>query len=191
MYQLFETIRVESGQAHFVKYHQQRVDRSVAPCCVSLEGYIATLELPPVGCYKLRITYTEYGIVGHTIAPYMLRKVETLRLIEDDIIEYAKKWTDRTQIERLYAMRAECDDILIVRRGLLTDTSIANIALFDGQRWVTPAQPLLEGTHRARMLENKAITPKNITIGEIPKYPKIALINAMLPFDENTTISIC
>ena len=41
--------------------------------------------------------------------------------------------------------KREQDEILITRNGLLTDTSIANIALFNGKEWHTPKHPLLKG----------------------------------------------
>ena len=37
--------------------------------------------------------------------------------------------------------KREQDEILITRNGLLTDTSIANIALFNGKEWHTPKHP--------------------------------------------------
>jgi len=76
--------------------------------------------------------------------------------------------------------RGERDDILIVRRGLLTDTSIANIALFDGKDWFTPKLPLLRGTCRTALIDSGIIKEKNIRPEELSSYSFVRLFNAMI-----------
>ena len=73
--------------------------------------------------------------------------------------------------------------MLIVRDGLLTDTSIANVALYDGHEWLTPTHPLLRGTKRAELLARKAIREADIPADSIFSYSKIALFNAMIDFE--------
>ena len=70
--------------------------------------------------------------------------------------------------------------MLIVRRGLLTDSSFCNIALLreDG-RWITPERPLLAGTMRDRLLESGVLRPGTIPADELHAYRRIALFNAM------------
>lgn len=69
---------------------------------------------------------------------------------------------------------------LIVRRGLLTDTSIANIALFDGKDWFTPKLPLLRGTCRTALIDNGIIKEKDIRPEELSSYSFVRLFNAMI-----------
>ena len=88
------------------------------------------------------------------------------------------------QLDSLFTRRGEADDILIVRNGLLTDTSIANIALWDGRQWHTPTRPLLKGTRRAELLDNGILTEHDIPVEKIWTYRKIRLFNAMLHFGE-------
>lgn len=183
MCQLFETIRVENGAAQHLCYHQQRVDRSVGGGKIWLENYVNVLELPPDGCFKLRIVYSEQGIVQHTITPYVARSIATLRLVVDNEIVYDRKSEDRSVIERLTDLRNGCDDIIIVRRGLITDSSFANLAFFDGMRWVTPREPLLKGTCRARLLDSGELVEECISVASLQNYSKLQLINAMLDFD--------
>ena len=90
------------------------------------------------------------------------------------------KSTDREALNRLFACRGERDDILIVRRGLLTDTSIANIALFDGKDWFTPKLPLLRGTCRTALIDNGIIKEKDIRPEELSSYSFVRLFNAMI-----------
>ena len=85
--------------------------------------------------------------------------------------------------------RESCDDILIVKNGYITDTSIANIALYDGNSWITPKVPLLKGTTRQRYLDNAKILESDIKVQDLKKFSKIALLNAMIDFDIITNIS--
>lgn len=190
MYQLFETIRVEDGKAHFVHYHQQRVDRSVGCGCVNLDSYIQSIELPDFGCHKLRITYWRDGILLHTVTPYTARTLTSFRLVEALAIDYACKWENRSAIELLYERRDGCDDVIIVREGLVTDCSFANIALLGGDGWVTPSEPLLAGTCRARLIEQGVLTPKRVSVDSLLDYEKMLIINAMVGFDATAAVAI-
>ena len=123
-------------------------------------------------------------IRDRTCTPYTLRPVRSLALIQADDIDYACKSTDRSALNRLFARRGAYDDILIVRRHLLTDTSIANIALFDGSHWHTPQHPLLKGTKRAELLDKGILTEKDIRMEELPAYSTVRLFNAMIDWGE-------
>ena len=89
---------------------------------------------------------------------------------------------DRKEIDKLFEKRGKADDILIVKNGFITDTSIANIAFFDGKKWFTPKTCLLRGTTRERLLKEKKIFEKDIRVEDIKRYKKIALLNAMIGF---------
>ena len=68
-------------------------------------------------------------------------------------------------------MRGACDEILIIKDGHITDTSISNIVfrLPDGW-WLTPFTPLLKGIMRTYLLESgPAIQMDRI----LPLYPGI------------------
>ena len=79
------------------------------------------------------------------------------------------------------AQRGDADEVVIVKNGLLTDTSYSNIALFDGQRWVTPRHPLLQGTMRQSLLDTGQLVERDIRDDEGGRYEKVSLINAMMP----------
>ena len=135
------------------------------------------------GRIRCRVTYAQ-DILDIEYFPYRIRPVHTLKLIEGSTADYQYKYADRSALDALFAQRGKADDILIVRNGLLTDTSIANIALWDGLHWYTPAHPLLKGTHRARVLDEGILTERDIPVEEIKQYQKICLSNAMLHFGE-------
>ena len=146
MYPFIETIRIEDGQIYNLDYHTERFNRTRSvfwkdTVPLDLREYIS----PPVlnGIHKCRIVYGK-EVEEVTYAPYQMRKVSSLHLIESDTINYTYKSTHREELNALYAQRGMADDILIVKDGYLTDTSIANIALYDGHTWFTPAHPLLQ-----------------------------------------------
>lgn len=137
MCRYIETIRIEKGRLRNIAYHDRRmnevrrevwgVDRSV-----SLETYIDAS--PYEERTRCRVTYGR-DVESVEFFPYQIRPVHSLQLVRGGQIEYRRKRADRSELNALFACRGEADDVLIVRGGLLTDTSIANIALGDGTGW--------------------------------------------------------
>ena len=113
-----------------------------------------------------------------------MREVQSLAIIRSDEIDYTYKNTNRESLNRLFAQRGKCDDILIVKQGLLTDTSIANIALYDGSNWYTPKHPLLKGTKRAQLLAQGIVQEKELGPEDLSSFPIIRLFNAMIDWGE-------
>lgn len=111
-----------------------------------------------------------------------MRQVQSLRLVRADTADYRYKSADRSELEALYSLRGNQDDVLIVRNRLLTDTSIANVALEKGGAWYTPATPLLKGTKRAWLLEQGTLKERDIPADDVYSYSRIALFNAMIDF---------
>lgn len=186
MCRYIETIRIEKGRWRNIAYHDRRmnevlrevwgVDRSV-----SLETYIDAS--PYEERTRCRVTYGR-DVESVEFFPYQIRPVHSLQLVRGGQIEYRRKRADRSELNALFACRGEADDVLIVRGGLLTDTSIANIALGDGTGWYTPASPLLEGIQRACLLDAGMIRPLDIHADDLSRFQKIRLFNAMIDFGE-------
>ncbi len=186
MCRYIETIRIEKGRLRNIAYHDRRmnevrrevwgVDRSV-----SLETYIDAS--PYEERTRCRVTYGR-DVESVEFFPYQIRPVHSLQLVRGGQIEYRRKRADRSELNALFACRGEADDVLIVRGGLLTDTSIANIALGDGTGWYTPASPLLEGTQRDCLLDAGMIRPLDIHADDLSRFQKIRLFNAMIDFGE-------
>lgn len=135
------------------------------------------------GKTKCRVIYGA-EIVSVTYSPYGMRPVTSLKTVICDEIDYRLKSLDRSSIDALFATRGKCDDILIIKEGLVTDTSIANVALFDGKSWYTPKTPLLAGVRRSRLIAEGIIEERDIEAADIEKYCRIALFNAMIDFGE-------
>ena len=187
MCRFIETICLEAGKARHLSRHDFRMNATRKKFFgnvpdVQLKDYIVPLQTDG-GRIRCRVTYAQ-DILDIEYFPYRIRPVHTLKLIEGSTTDYRYKYADRSALDALFAQRGKADDILIVRNGLLTDTSIANIALWDGLHWYTPAHPLLKGTHRARLLYEGILTERDIPVEEIKQYQKICLFNAMLHFGE-------
>ncbi len=182
------------GKANLLPYHQRRIDRSrrthfpKSPV-IKLEKLLEEIDLPRKGLYKLRI---EYGatLIKKELIPYHPRPITSLKLVDAEKVAYGRKYADRSGIRRCLEKKGHCDDILMVQHGHLTDASYANIALFDGKHWHTPAWPLLRGTRREMLLEKGIIRPSVIRARDLKSFKSIRLMNAMLPWEEGPTLDI-
>jgi 4-amino-4-deoxychorismate lyase len=184
MYLLIETIKVVEGQIQNAAYHNRRLNNARKELfdCKGAIDVIEHLKLKDAelnGIQRCTITYNE-SIVGIKVQPYTKRKIESLKLIVDNTIDYSYKYADREQLNELSAKREGCDEILIIKNGLITDTSFSNIVFFDGKKWVTPKEPLLEGTKRQQLIDELIIEAEKIKLSDLKRFSKACLINAML-----------
>jgi 4-amino-4-deoxychorismate lyase len=182
--EFLETIKAHNGTLYHMEYHQKRYENVLRSYGVrEFHSLKEQIETPQEGLFRCRVLYDLEGNIECSYHPYKKRTISSLKLIRDDTIEYRYKYANRDALDALFAKKGSCDDILIVKNGLLCDTSIANIALFDGKNWVTPKEPLLEGTTRARLLDEGFLIKKDIQEDALKNYSKIALMNAMIDFD--------
>lgn len=183
-----ETIKLENGFFSALSFHQARMDATRAAFFDDPEPLSLPLALmkagsiPPKGLYRTRVIYSD-KIESIEFIPYEKREVASLKLIEADI-DYRFKYEKRPELNTLFQQKKKCDDILITQNGLLTDTSIANIALLKSGIWYTPKSPLLKGTKRAALLHHGLIIEADIHQDDLQDYEKICLFNAMIEFGE-------
>ena len=179
---LLETIRMEAGSAAHLEYHQRRFEKSRnALFGLTRHPQLSSHISPPTKArYRCRILYEE-EIVSVEYLPYTPRKIKRLKILQSDM-DYSYKYADRHALEHLMQARGDADEIIIEKAGLLSDTSIANIAFYDGEHWLTPKTPLLEGTVRARLLDEGFLQPADITRNALCGYTHVALMNAMIGF---------
>jgi 4-amino-4-deoxychorismate lyase len=184
---LIETIRVSNGQPMHLGLHLHRMQASRKALFniedrIGLENVFSSNITHTKGIYKCRLTYGSH-IHSVQFEPYTPKKISSLRMLECDDIDYGHKYADRSAIEKFFALRDPCDDILIVKNGLITDSSFCNIVVHDGTRWLTPKQPLLRGIMRQHLLNIGQVHEADIEPSEFLGMKKYRLINAMLPFD--------
>lgn len=194
MYQLVETIKCKDGKLFNLRYHQSRFNLTRRALLnskdeIKLEKSIKIPEECSTGLFRCRVIYGE-KIEKIEFQPHRYRKVNSLKLIEDNEMDYPFKFSNREKLNLLFEQRGTCDDILIVKNGFITDSFIANVVFFDGRKWWTPDTPLLPGTQRARLIHEKQIFVCPVTPDDLPKYTKAGLINAMQDFETMPVISI-
>jgi len=175
----FETIRCENGFAKNLFFHKKRILDTI-----SLELPIEEYIYPPSDEFlKCKIIYNKNGILEIKYSQYQKKKINSLKLIKSNI-KYNKKYLNRDKINELFKLKEDCDDILIVDdKGFLKDTSIANIALYINNVWLTPRNPLLFGTTVARFVEKKRIFLAELKIDDLKNAKGFALLNSMIDFD--------
>ena len=188
MCQFIETMCVEQGRIINLDYHLARIMRT-RKYFWNVQASIPVNRLLAIAATqteraKLRFEYDGYNIYNLSCTPYNIKKVETLRLVINDDIEYTYKNTNRSVLNQLKSQADGADEIIIVKRNHITDTSYTNIALFDGTQWVTPSTPLLNGTRRAQLLDAGRLIEREVSITNLSSFQSISLINAMMNLNE-------
>jgi 4-amino-4-deoxychorismate lyase len=193
MCQLLETIKLEDGQLFNLDYHNRRMNAARR----ELFGTLPPVDLREIiqvpgscidGLYRCRIVYSE-NIESIEFFPQQERSFTSLKLVSCGNIDYHLKYTDRRLLNELYAQRGDADEIIIVSNGKITDCSIGNLLFFDGESWVTPAEPLLKGTQRQKLLETGHIQ-ECITVDDLQNYKKAGIINAFFDLKNMPIIEI-
>jgi 4-amino-4-deoxychorismate lyase len=180
---LLETIYLNNGAFRNLDYHQARMSKSSQSLFEAnspeLVSALACNIIPLSGLFKVRVMYGQ-EIKNIEFIRYQVKPVQSLKLVYDNHISYQHKFTDRSQLERLLDQKENADEILIVKNGLITDASFANIIFKKGERWFTPRAYLLNGVMRKCLLDNKHIEEADINEGNFRDYESCKLINAML-----------
>lgn len=182
MYQFIESIKVQNGILCNLEFHQNRLNdtlKSFYPdTSISLDKlYIA--EKYKSGIFKLRLIYSD-KIHKIEFVPYIMKIVKSLKIVHSDNFDYNFKFIDREIFDKLLTSSGDCDDIIIVQNGFITDSSYSNLVFHDGEKLITPSTPLLNGTKRQELLSKGIISAKEVKLDDIFQYESISLINCML-----------
>jgi 4-amino-4-deoxychorismate lyase len=186
MYPLFETIKIIGGEPQNLSLHDERMNRSrrnlfAKHDLIKLSEYITVPDDAKERVTKCRVIYSA-SVNSITFSPYTPATINTLKIVDGGSMVYNYKYLDRTGLTSLID-KSVADDVLIVKKGNITDSSYANIVFTDGQHWFTPDTPLLYGTMREFLLRSGAIKEHRITINDLDHYTHFRLINAMLGFE--------
>ncbi len=194
MFDLLETFRVENGKVEHLSYHQTRVDRSFKDLYqiengFSLIDYFNHLKLPAVGLFRGRLLYEE-EVKSFELLPYQENKIKSFSLCEIGEYDYTYKWADRTYFSMQKKLHPESDEIIFYSKNLIQDCCIANLAFFKNGSWFTPKSPLLEGTTRARLIDDQKIQECDIFLDELLAYERICLINVFRDLSIENSLSL-
>lgn len=186
MFQLLETIKIVDGVIQNLEYHNYRFNKTRK----DLFGQNEFIDIKNLiknhynnSLLKCRLIYSKNSF-EIDINPYEKKIIKSLKLVHDDKIEYSYKFADRSSLNNLLKLKEECDEILIIKKGHVTDTSFSNIVFYDGNKWLTPDQPLLFGTKRSMLLREGIIQETRIKECDILNFEKASLINAMLEIND-------
>ena len=179
---LLETIKIEDGKLSNLPYHQARFDKSRKDLFKITDkiDLDIIIEAPKNGLYRCRILYDK-TIRSIEYIPYKEKNIIKLKVVPSNI-NYAYKYANRETFTKLLQEYSTYDEIIIEKEGYLTDTTISNIAFYDGEKWLTPSHPLLPGTMRAKLLDEGFLYKKGIKKEDLKNYSQIALMNSMIGF---------
>jgi len=192
--EFIETGRVEKGKVFHPFYHLKRMEKTFLLHFPHLErewkeikrefGAIGK-KAPTSGIWRFRFTYGK-EVKKVEFFPIKPRKFKKFVVVERDI-DYPFKFANREELERLKEERLKeefpCgDEVIVVKNGVVTDTTISNLAFWNGERWETPATPLLEGTTLNRLKEKGILHSATIFPDRLFHFPAIALLNGVLGF---------
>lgn len=189
MSRFIETIKIQNGKAANLGLHNDRLNRTRHHFYgIQKEQDIAETiskiaEFDPAKIYRLTILYNR-EIEDYRFIEYNVPAIQSLKIVHDNQINYSFKFADRSNLDKLYDKRENCDNILIVKDGMLTDSLYANIAFYDGKEWLTPDTPLLKGTKRSLLLKEYKIHEQRINEKDIHNFESLCLINAMLDLNQ-------
>ncbi len=194
MFRLIESIKVENKQICQGFYHNQRMNmaRQALFSCKDEIDIRSIINLPDGiddTVYKLRIIY-DININGWEIKKYKKRRINSLKLVRCDDIDYQYKYENRKLINDLLKQKGNYDDILIIKNGFVTDTSFSNIIFWDGKQWHTPDTPLLKGTKRTFLLDKGLIHESRISLADLKRFYLCKPINALLDVEKTEAINI-
>jgi 4-amino-4-deoxychorismate lyase len=183
-FQFLETIKIINGIPQHLEFHNQRLNYTrqhfyLQSNIIDLKQFIVAPANN--GIYKCRVIYSN-TIEDIQYSHYTDRQFKTFQPVIANDINYQFKYLNREVLNQLQAGTKGADDILIIKNGFVTDTSIANVAFYDQDKWITPTTVLLQGTTRARLLKEKKIIAAPIRLEDINHFSKMALMNALLGF---------
>lgn len=188
-----ETIKVIDGEFCNLSFHVARMKETSVVFfrreIVFIPDELIVPEDLREGVVKCRIIY-DYAIRKIEFIPYHFREITSLKLVEDNEIVYPFKSTYRDALMRLSDARGDCDEILIVKNGQITDTSFSNVVFQAHDGLYTPSVFLLNGTQRQRLLREGVVCEREIRVADLSDYQGVFLINAMIDLSDRIYVPV-
>ena len=192
MFRFIETIRLEQGEFKNLEYHQARINKTIthfgSMASMNLEKILTQSHPPLRGLIKCRVVYQidettegeELEVQKIEFLEYTLPSVKSLKTIEVGALDYSFKYENREMLQQIFAMRGPCDDVLMIKNGIVTDCTYSNIIFRLKSNWITPRLCMLEGTMRSKLLNTGQIKEADIHVNDLKSFETFKLINAMV-----------
>lgn len=191
-----ESIRLENGELMNLGLHQHRTEMTLlahygARVHIDLSRELAHRSLPAGGLYKVRVTY-DREIAGIDVDPYTRAGVRGIELVDASDLDYRFKYAERSVLDALRERVPPGVQPVVVQDGYIRDALYANVCFFDGNTWLTPERPLLEGTARRAALARGEVRAAAVRAEDYRKgkYTQVKLINCMTYFSEAQEVPI-
>lgn len=188
MFPYFETIAVIDGKIRNLFFHQKRIDRTLNAHFKEYKPIpLDELDLGIIKNksekHKLKISYDEenYKI---QISGYKQKSYNKIFLIEDNQLDYDYKYTNRSRLEEWEKKLNADQQIIFVRKFLITDSTISNVSFYDGDRWISPVKPLLSGTMQHSLVSELRLFEDYLKPEHLKHFKSFKFINAMNSLDE-------
>lgn len=184
-HRFIESVCFQDGSYKNLPLHQARVNKTFAKFFhvvkpIQLDHILPKVEMD--GNYKVRMVY-DADSEDVEFIEYRKRNLQSLEIIESKSFDYSFKHENRSIIDQL-VKKSKADDIIISFHGEIKDSSYSNLAFWNGEEWLTPEKPLLEGVKRAQLLAEGKIKKAPIHVSDLGAFEKVCLINAMLDLGE-------
>lgn len=193
MYQFIESIRIEDGEIYLLEEHQERIKAAFfhfgKSNYVSIRQVMRSIKIPRQGLFKLRIEYDLDANFTTEILPYERHYIKSFQCITNNDLDYPFKYKNRTVFSEMKA-QAMAEEIIIIQRDCITDTSFSNIIFKKNNEWLVPKTYLLNGVQRQWLLKQKKIKEWDITLQNISDFTHFKLINAMNDLQNAITYDI-
>lgn len=188
-----DVIKVCDGRFCDAELHVQRIRETINHFFAKQPIVSFADDLVPpdlrTGLMKCRVVYSD-AVLNVEFAPYSFRQVDRIAVVRDDAIEYGFKHLDRSCFTDLQRKCGNGDEILIIKSGMVTDTSYSNVVFEDASgKFFTPSTALLHGLKRRRLLEQGRVGERAIREEDIRSYHKMYLINAMIDLEDNVCVA--
>lgn len=194
MFQFIESICCVNNSLRNLEFHQARLNRTHRHFFPEAQplSLAKDIEIPSHltnDKYKLRVLYAE-TIQEISFQPYQPHPLQSISFAPiDSSFDYSHKSTDRSYLSTL-VNNYQTDDLILIKNGYITDTTLANLVFFDGYQWVTPTTYLLKGCMRSWLLSTGQIIEKEIRPEDLIHYQSFKRINAMMSLEESPSLPI-
>ena len=193
-FELLETIALEDGQFLLLDEHLSRCRSSAAYFGFRwnetevLKALDALREEHPAGLWRARLTVDRRACARAEASPLSVERAAPLevrfatRPVADSDPLLFHKTTARGRIERELALCRPCDDVIFWNsRGEVTESSIANVVVFDGAKYWTPPRTagLLAGTFRNDLIARGKLNERTIHKAELEGAQSFFLVNSV------------